>query len=238
MATFRELHAAARAHQKPKFDVPDLVVNNSRGADAPPTHIPAKAAPTFHALHAAARAHQRSAREVDGPPSMGSAKPVDQVNGRNPFYRPRMIIPAEGPQGEGLLGRMVKGVLVPSARFMVKAGSAFEDNAQRGEVGREWFDRATGRVYVRFSGGRPVPLPKVTDAWRAANNVVDGIGSGLRGIGAGILAATGDTRPLFDAAMSRNTGKHVPTLVQPLVDDAVEYGMDKAYGREDDPLSW
>jgi hypothetical protein len=56
--TFQEKKALARAHQKPKFDAPDLVVNNSRGADAPPTRIPAKAAPTFRELHAAARAHQ------------------------------------------------------------------------------------------------------------------------------------------------------------------------------------
>lgn len=134
---------------------------------------------------------------------------------------------------------MARGVLASPARLMVKAGSAFEENAQRGEIGREWFDRATGRVYVRFSGGRPMPLPKVTDAWRAANNVIDGIGSGLRGVGSGILAVTGDTRPLFDAGMSRNTGKHVPALVQPLVDDAVKDGMDKAYGRDKDgPTSW
>jgi hypothetical protein len=63
MATFRELHAAARAHQKPKFAAPDLAVNNSRGAQAPPTHIPAKAAPTFRALHAAAQAHQNPPKQ-------------------------------------------------------------------------------------------------------------------------------------------------------------------------------
>lgn len=54
--TFREKKALARAHQKPQFDAPDLVVNNSRGAEAPPTLIPTKAAPSFHALHASARA--------------------------------------------------------------------------------------------------------------------------------------------------------------------------------------
>jgi hypothetical protein len=45
--TFTELHAAARAHQRPKFDAPDLVVNNSQGAKAPPTFIPTRAAPTL-----------------------------------------------------------------------------------------------------------------------------------------------------------------------------------------------
>ena len=53
-------------------------------------------------------------------------------------------------------------------------------------------------------------------------------------MGAGIIAATGNTRPLFDAAMSRNTAKRAPILVQPLVDDTVQYGMDKAYGRDKD----
>ena len=45
MSTFPELHAAARAHQKPKFDAPDLVVNNTRGDRAPMATIPTRAAP-------------------------------------------------------------------------------------------------------------------------------------------------------------------------------------------------
>ena len=43
--TFHELHAAARAHQKTKFDAPDLVVNNSRADQAPMAVIPTKAVP-------------------------------------------------------------------------------------------------------------------------------------------------------------------------------------------------
>ena len=233
MATFRELHAAARAHQTPEFDAPDLVVNNSRGAEAPPTVVPAKAAPTFHQLQASARAHQRSVSEIDGPRPMNSDKPVDQVDGRNPFYRPPIVIPAEGPQGkgDGLLGQMVRGLQVP-AGWMVEGGKAFQENAHMGEVGRVALDHAEPRVYVKFPWGPRQPLPKVAEAWGAANQVIDKVGAGLQGMGAGIIAATGNMRPLFDAAMSRNTAKRAPTLVQPLVDDAVKHGMDKAYGRD------
>jgi hypothetical protein len=234
MATFRELHASARAHQKPRFDAPDLVVNNSRGAEAPPTVVPAKVAPTFHQLHASARAHQRSASEVDGLRPMNSDKPVDQVDGRNPFYRPPIVIPAEGLQGEGdgLLGQMVRAVVVPSAGLAIKVGKAFQENAHMGEVGRLPLAYAEPRIYMKFPWGPRQPLPKVTEAWGAANQVIDKVGAGLQGMGAGIIAATGNMRPLFDAAMSRNTAKRAPTLVQPLVDDAVKHGMDKAYGRD------
>lgn len=45
MATFRELRAAARAHQKPKFDDAELVVNNSRADQAPMAVIPTGVAP-------------------------------------------------------------------------------------------------------------------------------------------------------------------------------------------------
>jgi hypothetical protein len=34
--------------------------------------------------------------------------------------------------------------------------------------------------------------------------------------------------------MSRNTEKHAPILVRPLMDDAVKSGMDKLYGRDKD----
>jgi hypothetical protein len=64
--TFHEKKALAVAHQKPKFDAPDLVVNNSRGSEAPPPVGPAKTTPTFHALHAAARAHLRPKSDAPG----------------------------------------------------------------------------------------------------------------------------------------------------------------------------
>lgn len=79
-----------------------------------------------------------------------------------------------------------------------------------------------------------MPLPKVAEAWGGANQVIDKVGVGLEGIGAGILAVTGNIRPLFDAGMSRNTEKHAPILVRPLMDDAVKSGMDKLYGRDKD----
>jgi hypothetical protein len=191
---------------------------------------------TFRELHAVARAHQNPTSETDGLPPMSSAEPVDQVDGRNPFYRPPIVIPAEGPQGEsdGLLGQMVRGVLVPSAGLAVETGKAFQENAHMGEVGRLALDHAEPRVYVKYPWSSPLPLPKRAEAWGAANQVIDKVGAGLQGIGAGILAATGNTRPLFDAAMSRNTAKRASILVQPLIDDTVKYGMDKAHGRDKD----
>jgi hypothetical protein len=191
--------------------------------------------PTFQQKRGWARAHQRSAGESDGPQSVVTAEPVDQVDGRNPFYRPPVVIPAEGPQGggDGLIGQMARGVAVP-AGWMIKGGKAFQENAQNGEVGRLALDRVEPRVYVKFPWGIPMPLPKVAEAWGGANQVIDKVGAGLEGVGAGILAAAGNTRPLFDAGMSRNTEKHAPILVQPLMDDTVQYGMDKLYGRDKD----
>jgi hypothetical protein len=128
--TFRELHTAARAHQKPKLDA-DLVVNNARGAEAPPTGIFPKAAPTFHALHAAARAHQnrqpgigdgdlgalavRAARPQQTAPAIADVDPkrVEVYDGyarsrqglREPNDRSGWITAAGNGSLNGLLGR-------------------------------------------------------------------------------------------------------------------------------------
>lgn len=166
---------------------------------------------------------------------MAAAEPVDQVDGRNPFYRPPVVIPAEGRQGsgDGLIGHMMSGLAVP-AEWMIRGGKAFQENAQKGEVGRLALDRVEPRIYVKFPWGSPMPLPKAAEAWGGANQVIDKVGAGLEGTGAGILAATGNIRPLFDAGMSRNTEKHAPMLVRPLIDDTVKYDMDKLYGRDED----
>lgn len=60
--------------------------------------------PTFQQKYQWARAHQRSAGESDSPPSVVTAKPVDQADGRNPFYRPPIVIPADAPDNGNPLG--------------------------------------------------------------------------------------------------------------------------------------
>lgn len=230
-STFPELYAAARAHQRPKFDTPDLVVNNSRGAKAPPTLIPAKAAPTFHALHASARVHQRSDGEVDGSRPTGSAKPVDQVNGRNPFYRPPVIIPADAPDGGNSLGRAARGLALRTAHGMIDGGTWLEKNGHWGEVLGEARNRDTGRLYVISPGGGWMPAPTTADGRIALSKLIGNIGSGIRTAGAGLLGVvTGDARPLLDAGMSINTGRHMPLLTRPIVDDATKAGLDHVYG--------
>lgn len=57
----------------------------------------------------------------------------------------------------------------------------------------------------------------------------------MRGLGAGLLSwGTGNNRPLLDAGMSLNTGRHAPLLIQPLVDGSVKTGLDRTYGRDRD----
>lgn len=62
---------------------------------------------------------------------------------------------------------------------------------------------------------------------------IGGVGGGMRGLGAGLLSwATGNNRPLLDAGMSLNTGRHAPLPMRPLVEDSVKTGLDRTYGRD------
>ena len=223
--TFRQKYELARAHRRPKSDSPDLVVNSSRGVEASLTVLPTTAEATF----------ARSINQPETSPLMGSAKPVDQVNGRNPFYRPPIIIPADAPDGRNSLGQAARGLALRTAHGMIDGGKWLEENGHWGEVLGEAKNRETGRLYaVRFPGGG-MPVPTTADGRIAASKLIGNIGSGIRTAGAGLLGVvTGNTRPLLDAGMSINTDRHMPLLTRPIVDDAAKAGLDRVYGPDPD----
>ena len=70
----------------------------------------------------------------------------------------------------------------------------------------------------------------------AAAAAADMFGTGIRVVGAiQVGVATGDYRPLLDAAVGIATGRLAPLAAQPFADALVKLGFDKAFG-EDMPM--
>jgi len=71
---------------------------------------------------------------------------------------------------------------------MVEYGSALEHNGWVGEVGGKAYNRTHPRQYIQFvPRGGPIPVPSWGDAWSGASQFIGGVGSGMRGLGAGIV---------------------------------------------------
>lgn len=87
--TFRQKYELARAHQRPKSDSPDLVVNNSRGVEASLTVLPTTAEATF----------ARSINQPETPPLMA----VGQTGGSGQW--PQSFLSAADRHPGGRAGR-------------------------------------------------------------------------------------------------------------------------------------
>ncbi len=147
-----------------------------------------------------------------------------------------IIIDATGSPPEKSWGDTARDLAASTGRDMVKLGSALEDNGYMGEVSGKAYNHTHPRQYIQFiPGGGPIPVPSWGDALTGASQFIGGVGSGMRGLGAGLLSwGTGNNRPLLDAGMSINTGRHAPLLMQPLVDEAFKTGLDRTYRRNQD----
>lgn len=170
-----------------------------------------------------------------GVPRKAAQQRPDQVHGRNPFQRPPVIIDATGRPPPGRpWGEVAREAVTGTARMATRVGKSMEQNAYQADVANDALDRQTGRWYVKFPWGTPMPLPKATDALEAANGLVGSMGNGLRAAGDGLLAWMGDGRPLVENGVSRSINKFTPLHGQSLVDDLVERNLDHDLGPRPD----
>ncbi len=145
-----------------------------------------------------------------------------------------IIIDATGSPPEKSWGDTARDLAASTGRDMVKIGSMLEDNGWVGEIGGRASNRTHGRAY-RLSPRGALPVPSGGDIWIGASQFIGGVGGGMRGLGAGLLSwGTGNNRPLLDAGMSINTGRHAPLPLRPLVEDSFKTGIDRTYGRDQD----
>ena len=143
-----------------------------------------------------------------------------------------IIIDATGSPPEKSWGDTARDLAASTGRQMVKLGSALEDNGAVGEMGGKAYLRTHGRPYLQhIPSGARLPVPTMVDAWIGASKVIGVVGDTMRGAGAGLLSwGTGNNRPLLDAGMSINTGRHAPLPLRPLIDDSFKTGIDRTYG--------
>jgi hypothetical protein len=187
-----------------------------------------------------ARAHQKPAPKLVLNNSGASVAPPAMA----PLNAPRfseiksldepIIIDATGAPPEKTWGDTARDLAASTGRQMVKLGSALEDNGSVGEMGGKAYLRTHRRPYLQhIPSGARLPVPTMVDAWIGASQVIGNAGSVIRGMGAGLLSwGTDNSRPLLDAGMSINTGRHAPLPLRPLIDDAFKTGIDRTYGRD------
>ena len=189
-----------------------------------------------------ARAHQKpepklvvnNAGATISPPAMA---PLNAPRFRNiKSLDEPIIIDATGAPPEKTWRDTARDLAAATGRDMIKPGTKLEDNAWVGEIEDKAYLGAHGRPHLRsIPSGRRLPVYTLADARIEASQVIGGIGSGMRGLGAGLLRwSTGNNRPLLDAGMSLNTGRYAPLPLRPLVEDSFKTGIDRTYGRDQD----
>ena len=179
-----------------------------------------------------ARAHQKpepklvvnNAGATISPPAMAPLNAPRFNNLKSPGTP--IIIDATGSQENKIEpGKAFCVVAIPVGKAMVKTGSQFEEAGFRGEL---------AGAGMRLAGSGMPGMRQAGSGLLGIGMLSGGIGNGARTLGASLLhAATGNPRPFLSAQLSA-TANATPLLMRPLVDGALQTGIDDLYGPEGD----